>query len=135
MRSFSLSFLTTEAAATKMDASVLFFALFLLLAIGAIASPFNKFLRFRYFSDGYRWRGFERQDAIPLSKTLVLTGALCAGAAYEGLVSFHSARTMSSMFAVALMVGVFGTVIFSVGHSLWRARVGRRNRREKHNSQ
>jgi hypothetical protein len=116
----------------NMDASLVFFVLFLLLAVGAAASPFNKFLRFMYFSDGYRWRGFDRQDTVPLAKTVVLTCAFAAGAAYGGLTFFHKAGTVSNIFAGALIAGVFGTLIFSIWHALGRGRRARRHRRESH---
>ena len=74
----------------------------------------------------------DRQDTAALAKTLVLTCALAAGAAYGGLTFFHKAGSVSNIFAGALIAGVFGTVIFSIWHALWRARRARRDRRESH---
>jgi hypothetical protein len=62
------------------DLNSITFVLFFLLAVGSTASPFNAFLRSKCFSDGYRWRGLNREDAIPILKTIGLTPAFCTGA-------------------------------------------------------
>jgi hypothetical protein len=67
--------LEMPSAISRIDANGIAFVLSLLLAIGAAVSPFNPFLRSKYFSDGYRWRGLNTQDTVPLLKTLGLTVA------------------------------------------------------------
>lgn len=119
-------------AVTSSDAtSLAFFVVFLLLAVGAVASPFNAYLRFKYFSDGYCWRGFNRQDSIPLSKTLALSVAFSAGAVYEGLAFLRKTGVLSNVLVGILAAGIVATVGFSIWHSLWRARRAKKSRHEE----
>ena len=102
--------------------SLIILVLCLLFAVGAATSPFNTFLRFKFFSDGYRWRGFNREDSIPLGKTLALSGALLAGAVYGGLAFLHKTGSLSNVLAGVFGSGIIGTAGFSIWYSLWRAR-------------
>jgi hypothetical protein len=100
------------------------FVLLLLAAIGAAVSPFNTFLRSKYFSDGYRWRGLNLQDSIPILKTLGFTVAFAAGSA--GVILKSGA---TSLLCYGVFVGMFTTiVVFSVWHSLRKARRARESR-------
>jgi len=107
----------------KIDVNNITFVLFLLLALGSAASPFNAFLRSKCFSDGYRWREPNRQDAIPILKTLGLTLAFCAAA----LGSILEGKKSHALFWI--FVSFLGaTVTFSILHSIWKARRTRENR-------
>jgi UDP-N-acetylmuramyl pentapeptide phosphotransferase/UDP-N-acetylglucosamine-1-phosphate transferase len=109
-----------------MELNVIAFVLSLLLTAAVLASPFNDFLRAKFFSDGYRWRGLDRHDSVPLTKTLILFLTFLAGVIYEGLVLAHSARTSATIFAWILLVGVFGNGILSIWFALRKRRRARR---------
>jgi hypothetical protein len=104
--------------------------LLLFLTLGAVASPFNTFLRFKYFGDGYRWNGFKRRDAIPLLKTGMFAGALLSGGIYAGLGWFHQLGLLANMSFGVFAGGIIGTVVFSVCSSIWQARHARKRRRQ-----
>ena len=113
-----------SSAIAKIDLNSITFVLLLLLTIGSAASPFNAFLRSKCFSVGYRWRGLNREDAIPLLKTIGLTLAFCAGAlgtVFEGNLS-------EAFYWIFVSLGVV-TVAFSIGYSLWKAHRTRETRR------
>ena len=107
----------------EIDLNSIAFVLYLLLAIGSAASPFNEFLRSKCFSDGYRWRGLNREDTIPILKTTGLTLAFCAGA-LGSIIEGNQSHAFYWIF-VSLPVA---TVAFSISYSLWKARQARENR-------
>jgi hypothetical protein len=98
-------------------------ALFLLLALGSAVSPFNAFLRSKCFSDGYRWRGINRDDAIPLLKTAGLTLAWCAGA----LATFLEGKQSHGFYWIFLGLLV-ATMTLSICYPLWKAQRAKKNR-------
>jgi hypothetical protein len=97
------------------------------LAIGAAVSPFNEFLRGRYFSDRYRWSGIERRDLVPLSKTVAVSLGFAAGAFYWIAVSSDSTAMLRGLFLATFLIGVLGTALFSIAYSLWRMRQARKH--------
>ena len=80
----------------------------LLFAVGAAASPFNTFLRFKFFIDGYRWRGFNREDSIPLGKTLALSGG-------HYKYTFDALANTMLAFADALQLKRYALYVFDYG--------------------
>jgi len=107
----------------KIDLKNITFILSLLLALGSAASPFNAFLRSKYFSDRYRWRGLNQEDAIPMLKTISLTLAFCAGA-LASITEGRQSHALSWIFVSLLVVAV----AFSISSSIWKARRARTNR-------
>jgi hypothetical protein len=114
-------------SAGSSDASLIFSVLLLLLAFGAAASPLNAFLRFKYFGDGYRWRGLTRRDAIPLTKTVGIMAAFAAGAAWVMLRLVLKIGGLSCFLFGVFVAGLFGTIILSIWHALGKARCARTN--------
>jgi len=103
--------------------------IFLTLVLCVALSPFNTFLRSKCFSDGYRWRGFDKRDIVPLVKTLVLIVSFSAGAVYSALDFLHVNGRLAATFIVLMAAGLFGNVIFSVWYSLRKAQRARRVRK------
>lgn len=112
------------SAISRVDANGIAFVLSLLAAIGAAVSPFNTFLRSKYFSDGYHWRGLNRPDTAPMFKTIALTFAfvaLAAGIVLQGQAASH----FCYWFSVSALAAFAG---FSLWHSLRKARRARESR-------
>ena len=107
----------------KIDLNNITFILSLLLALGSAASPFNAFLWAKCFSDGYRWQGLNREDAIPILKTIGLTLAFCA-AAVGSILEGKQSHAFYWIFVTLLVA----TVTFSISYSIWKARRARENR-------
>ena len=120
----------TIPQADGMELNEIALVVFLLAIVGAALSPFNEFLRSKFFSDGYRWRGFDQRDFVPLFKVMVLMVALSAGAIYEALILAHKTGPIVSFFGWTLLIGIFGNGLFSIFYGLrkaHRARQGREN--------
>jgi len=97
------------------------------LAIGAAASPFNEFIRGKFFNDRYRWRGMDRRDLVPLLKTLSMTLGFAAGAFYWIAVSSDSRTTLRRLSLAVFLTGVLGSTLFSIAYSLRRTFGARRD--------
>ena len=85
-----------------------------LLATGAAMSPFNAFLRRKYFEDGYEWSGLNKRATVPLLRTLGMVVTCLAGVVF-GL--YHL-----SLFADFFVLGMVVHAAFPVWQKLRRRR-------------